>query len=100
MRHETTLGYICVDAGICMIGDPCYTLPDDGSHRDDVMKNWDKFCDALGDNYVVRFGDDGRLGSTAIVVGTGWGDGTYPVRAIMDNGRVMSVTIDFEGDEE
>jgi len=76
MRHETTIGYICVDAGICMIGDPCYTLPDDGSHRDDIMKNWDKFCDALSDKYVVRFGDDDRLGSTAIVVGTGWGDGT------------------------
>ena len=100
MRYETTLGYIYVDAGICMIGDPCYTLPDDGSHRDDVMRNWDKFCDAIADKNVATFGDDGRLGSTAIVVGTGWGDGTYPVTGIMENGRVMSVTINFDEGEE
>lgn len=100
MRYERTIGHISVDAGICMIGDPCYTLPDDASHRDSTIKNWDKFVEALGDKSVVTFNDNG-LGATSIVVETGWGDGTYPVTAIMEDNKVLAVFVNFsEGELE
>jgi len=47
-------GYVDVDAGLMMVGDPCYTLPDRdgdpgyGNHaRDELGPDWSKFCDRL-----------------------------------------------------
>ena len=42
-------GYVDVDAGLMMVGDPCYTLPDldYDSARDELGRDWGKFCDRL-----------------------------------------------------
>lgn len=72
-------GYVDVDAGLMMVGDPCYTLPDkeegQSSARDELGPDWGKFCDRLWeeeqevldkkgiDTYVEHFliNDDGSV---------------------------------------
>lgn len=102
-KEMEQVGHVYVDAGLIMVGDPCYTLPDEGSHRDEVAKDWGTFCEALNDTrkngnadgVYKPFGD-----GTAVVVSSGYGDGTYPVFVKRDaNGRIMKLVIDF-GDEE
>jgi len=96
MAAREQVGFVYVDAGIIMLGDPCYTLPDDASHRGEVGRNWDAFCEATfatedpGQVYKP-FGD-----GTAVVVSSGYGDGQYPVYVTRsDDGRVASVTVKF-----
>ena len=92
------IGTVMVDAGIVMIGDPCYTLPDDGSFRGETARDWGKFVDAL---YTESEGREGHnyapLGDgISVVVPSGYGDGEYPVYAnVNDEGRVTSVTVQF-----
>ena len=96
------IGTICVDAGIVMVGDPCYTLPDDASHRDAVARDWSRFCDATfadpnnADGYSTPFGE-----GTSVVVSSGYGDGRYPVFVERTyDGRVARLVIEFVADEE
>jgi hypothetical protein len=96
MAGRQQVGTVMVDAGIIMIGDPCYTLPDDGSHRDEVARDWQKFVDKIYDGQpsfdaATPFGR-----GTAIVIPSGAGDGEYPVYVNKDrNGYVTSVTVSF-----
>lgn len=94
------IGTIFVDAGIVMIGDPCYTLPDSASHRDDTTKDWDKFCDKLHDNpNGVSFPFSTK--ETGIVVESGYGDGEYPVFVERDrHGRIAALMVRFFDDSE
>jgi len=43
----TQLGEIDVHAGMVMIGDPCYTLPGDGSRRTEEIASLEAFCKLL-----------------------------------------------------
>ena len=104
------IGSIGVDAGMCFIGDPCYTLPHDASQRTILDTNgndlWNRIVkDMAGKDYcslnyqpknheglgVPVYGGEG-LG---VCVTTGYGDGEYPVYAEIENGVVKSVTIKF-----
>lgn len=90
------IGTLYVDAGIVMVGDPCYTLSDDASHRTEVAKSWDKFCEATGSEKVsAPFGK-----GTALVVSSGYGDGEYPVYVEWDGGRVARLIVDFIPEDE
>lgn len=88
------IGHISIDAGICWIGDPCYVLPDGAT--DNPGSDWSAFCDALGDEMPTTKNFDG----VGVCVGTGYGDGSYPVTAEIRNGRVMSVTVNFSDEED
>lgn len=99
MKKEKYLaGWISVDSGLCMIGDPCYHL-----HKDPIDKpqslgrTWLEFCDELKDmtNGSQEFSHNGGIEGMAIVTSTGWGDGCYPVYVTKVNGRVMKVEIEF-----
>ena len=96
MSAKKLLGHIGVDAGLCWIGDPCYVMGDEASSR---VHSWSEFCGKLhdGGSHSTPLG-----ANTGIAVSTGYGDGCYPVEAVMDdNGtRVKSVTITFIGDED
>jgi hypothetical protein len=90
------IGTVFVDAGIVMVGDPCYTLPDDASHRTEVAKNWSKFCDASydenGKNVTAPLGQ-----GIAVVVPSGYGDGEYPVFVERSSdGTVLRLIVEFE----
>lgn len=94
------VGEFGVDAGLCIIGDPCYfAVPDASSHP---AKTWEEFCDMLfgsdfDKNNVKQL--DYRPGSPGlgVVVSTGYGDGCYPVYVKKNQeGRVMRVLIKFD----
>ncbi len=94
------VGYIDVDAGICFVGDPCYSMPDDGSSRETV-KDWHKFCELISDKDVIQLNHKAGHPGMGMVVSTGWGDGTYPVYIKRNSdGRVAEVRVAFDSDEE
>jgi hypothetical protein len=86
------LGNLDVDAGMVMLGDPCYWLPDDAPGRTDDIRSWSRFCAMVGD---ARTAEPGRTGAGLVVQVPG-GDGTYPVLAEIDHrGSIRRVIIDF-----
>ena len=89
------IGTVHVDAGVIMIGDPCYSLPDDASHRSTVAKDWARFCEALeGASYSEPLGH-----GAAIVLQTLHGDGEYPVMAELTQwGGIRRVILDLDPD--
>ena len=101
LSEMVKVGEIGVDAGLCWIGDPCYILHKEPNEIDDlhksIGKNWSDFCDMVGRNHT-QF--NYSMGHPGLGVCVSTGDGTYPVYANIKNGRVMSVFIDFEGEEE
>lgn len=106
------VGHVDVDAGIVMVGDPCYTIGQDASS---AIPTWSDMCDKLfnpgnevvtesGVRHVVKPFRDGHEGA-GIVVPAGLGDGTYPVYIeTVDMGtwgkRVKSLTVVFIDDDE
>lgn len=96
------VGSLYVDAGIIMLGDPCYTLPDDGS---DHIGDWSTFCDALHKSEKEGVYKPFMSEHTAIVVDSGLGDGEYPVYVEYEDmgswgKRIKSVTVEFLMDED
>ena len=99
----TLAGHFGVDSGQALIGDPCY------------LDNWNPNADepfeleghegeysyygACAKTINKQYGE---LGSgSAVVVSTGYGDGTYPVYVKLNSdGRVCMVVIDFLGELE
>lgn len=105
-KSEVHLAGFCgVDAGMIMIGDPCY-----GSSQKNhpSQMEWGEFCDLyteLREDYP-KFGqlnyDLGHAG-LGVVLDSGYGDGTYPVYVhIKDDPdwgrRIMKVEIFFDED--
>lgn len=93
------LGEIDVDAGLVMIGDPCYTLPADGSRRTDELANWQEFCKLLnpaGDGISEPAGE-----GAGIVVRVAAGDGTYPVLGRRGaGGGLTAIKVLFEPEDD
>lgn len=101
MSEETLAGYVDVDSGTMLIGDPCYY------GIDNPMSDWSSFCDLIAGKQITRIphvlGHEGR----GIVVHAGLGDGTYPVYVTVRNvdgwgERVTEMRIDFmaDGDDD
>lgn len=99
---EQLIGNVGVDAGMIMIGDPCYTT----QKNHPANRDWLEFCKWYGAQQPEdspRFGgipyDMGHEG-LGVVLDTGIGDGIYPVYAeIIDDPdwgrRIASVRIEF-----
>ncbi len=68
MKREL-VGHVLIDSGQVAIIDPC--------HVDDPTLTYDEFC-VLG-----------------VCSSTGYGDGSYPVYAKMQDGRVARLIIEF-----
>ena len=105
------VGEFSVDTGLCWIGDPCYIMHTteykDGQDvpaplPESLGKDWGEFCNTLGEDYPTMrsyphhgTGDKGQLG---VVVSTGFGDGVYPVYALIGReNRVSAIFVDFMG---
>lgn len=100
-RGLKRVGYISVDAGLCIIGDPCYFATPDASSP--IAPTWADFCDLLSTNTTFQNTDTVALNhkagheGLAVVVTTGYGDGSYPVYVTRnDEGRVSSVQVFFD----
>ena len=104
------IGSIGVDAGMCFIGDPGYTLPHDASQRTILDANgndlWNRIIKAMTNklytsmSYITKniFNESDELiyaEGLGVCVTTGHGDGEYPVYAEIEDGVVKSVTIKF-----
>lgn len=95
------VGHVGVDAGLMMVGDPCYVLGDDASHR---QTSWAEICRRLGVDQYKRheagvyelFGD-----GTALICSSGYGDGEYPVYiTLTSDGRPASITVIFDDPDD
>jgi len=79
---KTQIGIVGVDAGLIMVGDPCYFLDAIGntSVAQQAYPTWSDFCDDLPkDNSPKQLNFERGHEGLGIVVGTTHGDGTYPV---------------------
>lgn len=104
---EHLVGYVDVDAGLMLVGDPCYYS------KDNPMQNWSEFCDRLfkeeiGKEHlptVYRLPHREDHYGKGVVTSTGYGDGSYPVYVtITDEGiwgrRVAGLRVEFIGEME
>ena len=83
---KKNIGFVGVDSGTILIGDPCYWLKDKEYEKEVCKSNFDNFRQ-------VHF-ELGHAGK-GVIVSTGYGDGTYPVIATIKEGRVKEITIKF-----
>ena len=99
MSERVQVGTVDVDSGTVFVGDPCYTATSDASHH---IKTWSEWCAKFPwnkENYDVVEPAGSGIG---LSIPTMYGDGSYPVYAEIEGGRIARVTIDFdpEYDEE
>lgn len=98
----TLIGHIAVDSGTCWIGDPCYVLTPDAKNF--PARSWNEFCDILKEKEknsgiygVGQWNFNRGVDGLGVTTGTGYGDGFYPVYAILRDGVVGGVFVDFMG---
>ena len=93
------LGHVSVDSGQLILVDPCY-LKDwkDGPFNLDFKADNDyaKCCLA---SLSVKGGGP-VFNELAVCFSTGWGDGTYPVYATKEDGRIVRIEVEMAGEEE
>jgi hypothetical protein len=98
ITNLTLAGYITIDSGQAMIGDPCY-LDKWNTNENDEWNLEGKVGEYSyhGASATTLANDYGALDSyAAVVFSTGSGDGFYPVYVqINDEGKVSKVVIDF-----
>lgn len=94
------LGFITVDGGTVRIGDPCYQS--DTNYDDQVQKWLDNGGVGVVLKHDNRKGGNHDAAGAAVEVISGYGDGVYPVTAIIDEEtrRVRAVFIDFSVEEQ
>ena len=95
------VGSFAVDSGQAMVGDPCYL----DQWKTNEGEPWDMEgkigeYSYQGASATTLASDTGVLGDgSAVVFNTGYGDGYYPVYVqYNEDGRIVKVVIDFEGD--
>jgi len=94
------IGQFAVDSGQAMVGDPCY-LDDWDTNKNEEFNLEGKAGDysyhgACATTLANSYGELGHAKS--VVFNTGYGDGLYPVYAMIENDRVSKIVIDFMGD--
>ena len=100
MKREQ-VGVIGVDAGIVMVGDPCYHIGKDVPPKD-FCRSWSEFCQTkLSENGkavdAVQLNYDMGHEGLAVVVGGFGGDGCYPVFVEKDRtGKVTRLVVEFD----
>lgn len=106
MKTEVIRAGVCgVDAGMIMMGDPCYG---EGQQNHPSNMDWGEFCelfDNLREDYP-RFGQlDYDLGhpGLGVVMDSGFGDGVYPVYVTIQHfpnwgPRIVKAEIFFDED--
>ena len=102
----TVIGYMSVDSGQGMVGDPCYL--DEWELWNDKSEKFDKHIEKAGQyGYLGACGVTlkegyGELGNgRAVAFSTGYGDGLYPVYAeLNEDGRVAKIIVEFISEDE
>lgn len=95
-NNLTQIGTIFVDAGMVMVGDPSFTLPDDAPNRSLFVRDWDAFCEELDAQDYGTHQKPFSLKEAGIVVQAGHPDGEYPVFIEQGlDGTVKRLVIEF-----
>jgi hypothetical protein len=102
-KKREQVGVIGVDAGVVMVGDPCYHVGKTTAPKD-FCRSWSEFCQTklqkdgkCLDTAQLNF-DMGHEG-LAVVVGGFGGDGCYPVFVKRNkDGLVSQLIIEFGND--
>lgn len=93
------VGEVAVDAGLVMVGDPCYA-----KDKDHPIHKWSKFCDLVHgdhDNSATQLKFKHGGPGLGVVVSSGYGDGVYPVYVKHDErGCVAEMKVVFVSDDE
>lgn len=92
------VGHVSVDSGQLILVDPCYLKEwRDGPFDLDFKPDNDyaKCCLA---SLSIRGGGQ-VFNDLAVCFSTGWGDGTYPVYATKEDGRIVRIEVDMAGDD-
>jgi hypothetical protein len=121
MNGRYKVGEVGVDAGMVMVGDPCYLNTYGKESTDgfewvesevDAQKSTKKFDYSYSGACAATLGENsaGELGrAAAVAVSSGYGDGVYPVYATYNHeGRITKLEVvfvaeddeDFEDDDE
>lgn len=93
------VGVVGVDAGLIMVGDPCYHA--DGKRPKALGKDWQDFCHKLRDskfdqNNSLQLDYDMGHAGLGVVVSSGYGDGVYDVMVKKNSeGRVVALKVEF-----
>lgn len=100
--NVSLVGHFSVDSGQAMIGDPCYLdewKTNDGEEWN--LEGKENQYSYQGASATTLKMDAGTLGDgTAVVLSTGYGDGTYPVYVhYSEDGRILMALIDMSGEE-
>ena len=97
--EEVKIGVVGVDSGQLMICDPCYLSEYENTayspeNEDPSKFTYDTVCrKTVGEpGYGQLEFSQGNPG-LAVAFSSGYGDGLYPVYAVIEHGRVMEVRI-------
>jgi hypothetical protein len=88
MSNWKLIGNCPVDSGQIMMVDPCYVLADNNTTDEKLNGLYKEICEMT----IAERAGEFDLGCAT---STGWGDGSYPVYAKMDGGRVAEIKIKF-----
>ena len=102
------LGHVGVDAGVLMVGDPCYFIGPDSTAQKAYPGGWEEFCEKQFAGFADNKEDVTQMdfarghGGLGVVSGTAYGDGSYPVYGLFRVGGVrclaMTVVTGDDGD--
>lgn len=102
------IGEVDVDSGLVFVGDPCYIWNNEQRRADNdppaierEVGDYHAMCDSLDGVAYPQYKSYNGYG---VITSSGYGDGTYPVYATIEDGHIVSLTIDFlpsdeDGDE-
>lgn len=95
-KTRKLVGRISVDAGLVYVGDPCYVIgkPLGATAWHEFLKRYVQEDEDKPPKIAFPI-DDG----TAVVVPSGYGDGSYPVYADVEDGIVVALTVDLSGED-
>jgi hypothetical protein len=102
------VGQVGVDAGMVMVGDPCYldkfTDHEYDEVKVDAQKTSGKYEYSYSGACAATLSDNsaGQLGrGDAVAVSSGYGDGVYPVYATYNHeGRIVKLEVIFDADSD
>ena len=72
------IGHVGVDAGMIMVGDPCYFVGDDATIHE-RCKTWEQACDQVFCKEDFNRDTPMDVYGLGIAIATTYGDGCYPV---------------------
>jgi len=102
------VGQVGVDAGMVMVGDPCYLDKFTDHEYDDAKVEAQKASGKYDYSYsgacaaTLSNNSAGQLGrGDAVAVSSGYGDGVYPVYATYNHeGRIVKLEVIFDADSD